>query len=183
MKRQLCKFALWTLGWKAVDPPAPEDKVVILGVPHTSTFDFLISYLYYTSVGGKAHIMIKEELFIGPLGWLLKKLGGLPINRKNPTTIVLSVIREMNNSQRLHLAIAPEGSRKPTKRWKTGFHTIAKETGAAVYLGYFNWAKKEVGRGQKVELTDNAREDMQRIQKLYEGMKLGAKHPDGYITG
>ena len=67
MRKGICKFALKVLGWKAVEPPAPEDKVVILGVPHTSALDFVISYLYYTSVGGKAYVMIKKEFFICPI--------------------------------------------------------------------------------------------------------------------
>lgn len=173
---------LRTLGWTAVEPPVPEDKCIILGVPHTSIWDFAISYLYYMSVGGKAFVMIKREFFWGPLGWLLKKLGGLPVDRKNATSLVLSVIHEMENSEKLHLAIAPEGTRKPVKRWKTGFHTIAKATGVPVYLGYFDWKTKRVGRGQKVELTDDAKADMKRIQEIYESMHLVGKHSDGYIT-
>ncbi len=170
------------LGWTADSCPVPEDKCLILGVPHTSIWDFVISYLYYTSVGGKAYVMIKKDFFRGPLGWLLRKLGGLPVDRKNATSLVLSVIHEMNKADRLHLAIAPEGTRKPVKRWKTGFHTIARETGVPVYLGYFDWGTKHVGRGEKVELTDDAKADMQRIQEIYEGMHLTGKHPEGYIT-
>ena len=170
------------LGWTADSGPAPDAKCPILGVPHTSIWDFVISYLYYTSVGGKAYVMIKKEFFVGPLGWLLRKLGGLPVDRKNASSLVLSVIHEMNSSERLHLAIAPEGTRKPVKRWKTGFHTIARETGVPVYLGYFDWGTKHVGRGEKVELTDDARADMKRIQEIYEDMHLTGKFPKDYIT-
>ncbi len=182
MWRKFCGFLLKALGWTADSGPAPEAKCLILGVPHTSIWDFVISYLYYTSVGGKAYVMIKKEFFVGPLGWLLRKLGGLPVDRKNASSLVLSVIHEMNSSERLHLAIAPEGTRKPVKRWKTGFHTIAKETGVPVYLGYFDWGTKHVGRGEKVELTDDAKADMKRIQEIYEGMHLTGKFPKDYIT-
>ncbi len=182
MWKKFCGFLLKALGWTADSNPVPEPKCIILGVPHTSIWDFVISYLYYTSVGGKAYVMIKKDFFVGPLGWLLRKLGGLPVDRKNATSLVLSVIHEMNNTDRLHLAIAPEGTRKPVKRWKTGFHTIAKETGVPVYLGYFDWGTKHVGRGEKIELTDDARADMNRIQEIYEGMHLTGKHPHDYIT-
>ena len=37
-------------------------------------------------------------------------------------------------------------------------------------------------RGEKVELTDDARADMDRIQKIYEGMHLTGKFPKNYIT-
>lgn len=182
MWRKICSFLLKSMGWTAVEPPVPEDKCLILGAPHTSIWDFVVSYLYYTSVGGKAYVMIKKEFFWGPLGWLLRKLGGIPVDRKNASSLVLSVIHAMNSTERLHLAIAPEGTRKPVKRWKTGFHLIARETGVPVYLGYFDWGTKRVGRGQKVELTDDARADMQRIQDIYESMHLTGKYPKDYIT-
>lgn len=88
----------------------------------------------------------------------------------------------MNRVEYFHLAIAPEGTRKPIKHWKTGFHTIAKQTNCPVYLGYFDWKTKRIGRGEKVELTDDAKADMARIQNIYEEMKLTGKHPDRYIT-
>jgi 1-acyl-sn-glycerol-3-phosphate acyltransferase len=88
----------------------------------------------------------------------------------------------MKSKKVVHLALAPEGTRQPVKRWKTGFHTIAREVGCPVYMGYFDWGTKRVSRGQKVELTDDAKADMARIQALYEEMHLVGKHPDMYIT-
>ena len=126
--------------------------------------------------------MVKGEFFWGPLGWLLRKLGGIPVDRSRGSNVVLSVIREMKARKVVHLALAPEGTRKPVKRWKTGFHTIAREVGCPVYMGYFDWGTKRISRGQKVELTDDARADMERIQALYEEMHLVGKHPEMYIT-
>lgn len=182
MWRKFCGFLLRLLGWTAVEPPVPENKCIILGVPHTSIWDFIISYLYYTSVGGKAYCMVKGELFIGPLGWILRKLGGVPVNRKKGASVALSVVHEMNKVEKMHLALAPEGTRKPVKRWKTGFHTIAKQVGCPVYLGYFDWGTKRVGRGEKFELSDDPKADMEKIQQIYEDMHLKGKHPKGYIT-
>lgn len=170
------------MGWTIDSPACDAKKAIILGVPHTSIWDFVVSYLYYTAVGGKANVMIKKELFVGPLGWLLKKLGGLPVDRGNAARLLISTIHQFNNNEQVHLAIAPEGTRKPIRKWKTGFHTIAKRTGATVYLGYFDWGTKHVGRGKPVELTDNAAADMERIQQIYEEMHLVGKHPEMYIT-
>ena len=126
--------------------------------------------------------MIKGELFWGPLGWLLRKLGGIPVDRKRGSNVALSVINEMKKTPVVHLALAPEGTRQPVKRWKTGFHTIARQVGCPVYMGYFDWGTKRISRGQKVELTDDAKADMARIQALYEEMHLVGKHPEMYIT-
>ena len=182
MRKHICKFLLKLFGWKAGDPPCPGNKAIILGVPHTSAWDFIISFFYYYGVGGKASVMVKKEFFWGPLGWLLRKMGGLPVDRKNAASLVLSTIKEMKKRPIAHLALAPEGTRKAVRRWKTGFHTIAREVGCPVYLGYFDWGTKRVGRGQKVELTDDARADMARIQQMYEDMHLKGKHPELYVT-
>ena len=182
MWRKFCGWLLRVLGWTVDTPAAPENKCIILGVPHTSIWDFIIAYLYYTSVGGNINCMVKGELFWGPLGWILRKIGGIPVDRKRGSNVVLSVIKQMKEKEIVHLAIAPEGTRQPVKRWKTGFHTIAREIGCPVYLGYYDWGTKHIGRGEKVELTDDAKADMARIQKIYEDMNLVGKHPEKYIT-
>ena len=179
---KICGFILRTAGWTAVTGPVEEDKCIILGVPHTSVGDFLIAYLYYRSLGEKARYMIKKEFFFPPLGWLLKAMGGIPVDRSSPTNMLRSVIRELEKPGRFHLTLAPEGTRKPVKNWKTGFHMIARNANVPVYLGYFDWKNKRVSRGDKVELTDDARADMKRIQAIYEEMHLTAKHPEKYIT-
>ncbi len=179
---KFCGFMLKTLGWTKVNDSVEEDKCILLGVPHTSVWDFLISYLYYRSCGEKAKCMVKKEFFFPPVGWLLRAMGGIPVDRSNPTTLLRSVIKEMEAPGRFHLAIAPEGTRKPVKNWKTGFHLIARATGIPVYLGFFDWGTKRIGRGEKVELTDDARADMKRIQEIYENMHLTGKHPEKYIT-
>lgn len=183
MWAKFCGFLLRAMGWTSVGGPCAEKKAIILGVPHTSLWDFIISYLFYNQFEGEdPKVMVKKELFVGPLGWILRRLGGIPVDRKNATTLVKSIIDEMNKKDRFILAIAPEGTRKPIKNWKTGYHIIAKATGCPVYMGYFDWGTKRVGVGTKVELTDDARADTQRIQALYEEMNLKGKHPEKYIT-
>lgn len=88
----------------------------------------------------------------------------------------------MESVDRFHLAIAPEGTRKPTRKWKTGYHLIARTVGCPVYMGYFDWKTRHISVGKKVTLTDNAREDTDRIQALYEEMHLTGRCPEGYIT-
>jgi len=183
MWRKFCGFLLKIWGWTPVGGPAPDDKCILLGAPHTSIWDFVVSYLFYKSVGGDALCMVKEEFFKWPvLGWVIRKMGGIPVNRKNPSSIVLSVIHEMEKREKFHLAIAPEGTRKPVKRWKAGFHIIAKETGVPVYISYFDWGTKRVGIYQKFEISDDAKADMARIQEIYESLHLVGKYPKDYIT-
>ncbi|MBQ9184471.1 MAG: 1-acyl-sn-glycerol-3-phosphate acyltransferase [Bacteroidales bacterium] len=179
---KFCGWLLRKMGWTSVGGPCPEDKAIILGVPHTSIWDFLVSYLFYAQFGKKAKVMIKKEFFFWPMGPLLRKLGGVPTDRTNAAAMVKGLIDEMERDDSFILAIAPEGTRKPVKKWKTGYHTIAKAVNCPVYLGYFDWGRKRVGRGEIFQLTDNAREDTDKIQAIYETMGLKGKHPKGYIT-
>ncbi|MBO7366649.1 MAG: 1-acyl-sn-glycerol-3-phosphate acyltransferase [Bacteroidales bacterium] len=179
---KFCGFLLKTMGWTSDTGPAPEKKCILLGVPHTSIWDFIISYLFYRQYGIQAKCMIKKELFFWPLGPVIKAMGGVPTDRKNATTLVKSIITAMEEDEMFHLAIAPEGTRKPVKRWKTGYHLISRAVDCPVYLCYFNWGTKHIGLGPKVDLTDDAKADTEKIQALYEEMHLVGKHPKNYIT-
>ncbi len=180
---KFCGFLLRLMGWTVDGGPVPEDKAIILGVPHTSVWDFVVSYLFYRQFGTtKARCMVKKEFFVWPLRGLLRALGAIPTDRKNATTLVMSMISAMEKEDKFILAIAPEGTRKPVRKWKTGYHLIAKAAGVPVYLGYFNWGTKHIGCGVKFELSDDARADTERIQAYYETLGLKGKHPGQFLT-
>lgn len=178
---RFCGWLLKKMGWESVGGPMKETKAVVIGVPHTSVWDFVVSYLFYTQFGKVAHIMIKKEFFFWPLGPILRACGGVPVDRSNASTLVRSLIHEMEGAEEFHLAIAPEGTRKAAKRWKTGFHLIARETGATVYLGYFDWGRKRISVGEPFELSDDVKGDMQRIYDHYRPLGFEGKHKDGYF--
>ena len=181
--QKFCGRLLKRMGWTIDGGAAPEEKCVILGVPHTSISDFFVSYLFYTSIGHTAHIMIKKEFFFWPVGPLLRKLGCIPVDRSNGATVVRSVITEMENAKgEFHLCLAPEGTRKPVAKWKTGYHMIARAMNCPVYLGYFDWKTKHISAGSRFDPGENARADTDAIQKIYEDMKLGAKYPEKFRT-
>ena len=81
------------------------------------------------------------------------------------------------------LAIAPEGTRKPVKRWKAGALKIAYATGVPVYAGYFDWGTKRVSCGEKLTLSGDIATDMAMVQNHYAGLHLTGKHKEKYITG
>lgn len=183
MSPKFAAFILKVLGWKAVGGPAPERVCVILGVPHTSMLDFIVSYPFYKSLGHTAHIMIKKEAFVWPIGGVLRSLGCIPVDRTNGATVVRSVIAAAEEAEgEFHICIAPEGTREAVRRWKTGYHTIAKALNCPVYLGYFDWRKKEVSIGEKFLLSDDARSDTDKIQKIYEAHDYGPRHPEKFKT-
>ena len=179
MKPSTARFLLTkVMHWTITDPDLPpEPKHIVLGVPHTSIWDFVVAWLYYRSLGGKPRVMIKKEFFFLPLGGLLRSLGAIPVDRKNPLAVTRQVIEVLDKSDSFHLCIAPEGTRKPVKRWKTGFHTFARTAGIPVYLGYFDWGRKEIGHGPRFVCSDDAMADLRAVQAFYKEKGVQGKHP------
>lgn len=185
MAKRFSRFLLEKAGWTIIGEAAPEKNCVFLEAPHTSVWDFVVGYLYYNAVGGKLRVMVKKELFFFPLGGILRSLGCIPIDRKSPQKTVLSIVHEMEHTpdgRTFHLAICPEGTRKPIRKWKTGYHTIAQGAGIPVYISMVDWGQKRVGVVGKFNLTDNARQDTDRIQQVYEDLGVVGKHPEKFVT-
>ncbi|MCE1199643.1 MAG: 1-acyl-sn-glycerol-3-phosphate acyltransferase [Marinilabiliales bacterium] len=183
MIRLLCKWILKWLGWESVGGLIPEPKAIILGVPHTSNWDFIISYLYYTAMGGKAYTMVKKEFFFWPLGYFVRGMGGIPVDRSKAASLVKQIVAEFEKRDSLLLAIAPEGTRKPVGKWKAGFHTIARTANIPVYVAFFDWGRKRVGYYQKIELTDDANADLKRIRQYYKDLGVMGRNPEGMNFG
>jgi len=181
--KYIARFFLWLTGWKVVGGVAPEDKCIILGVPHTSLWDFVISWMFYKSVGGTANILVKKKFFFWPACYILNYMGAIPVDNARGASLIKQIISEFKKRKVLHLAIAIEGTRKPTTKWKGGFHTIAKTVNIPVYYGLFDWGKKEVGISDKIELTDDLNADITTIKKWYKNRGVAGKHPAKFILG
>ena len=180
--KSFTKFILKLLGWKVVGGAAPEKQCVIIGVPHTSAWDFVISWLFYTSVGGKASILIKKEFFFWPIGGMLKWAGGIPIDRSKGGNVIRQTMRLFQEREYLHLALTPEGTRERTTKWKAGFHIIATELKIPVYLGRFDWGRKEISIGEKFELTEDSKADIKRMKEYYRKLQIKGKFPEKFTT-
>lgn len=180
---KFCGWLLKTAGWKQVADVAEDKVAVILMAPHTSMLDFVVCYLFYTCNGVKPHALVKKESFFWPLGPILRALGAIPLDRRNPVPTIKGVIDTMKESdERYHIALAPEGTRKPVKKWKTGYHTIARALECPVYLGFVDWGKKQIGYTEFMIPGDDARADTEMIQRKYETYNLTGRHPDKFIT-
>lgn len=178
----ICKFLLKLLGWKTEGGVAPEKKCIIIGIPHTSAWDFVISWLFYTSIGGQATVLVKKEFFFWPMGYVVRKMGGVPIDRSKGANVIRQIIQLFNEREHMHLALTPEGTRKRTKNWKAGFYTIAANANVPVYLGSFDWGKKIVTIGHKFELTNDYKEDIKRMKDFYREKGVQGKFPEQFTT-
>jgi len=172
------------LGWKIVGEVPPHPKAILVIAPHTSNWDFFYGMTTIFIKKAKAKFAIKKEIMFFPLGTILKWLGAIPIDRGAPTSIingkrisqVSKMVELLNQQEKMFLIIAPEGTRKYAKRWKTGFYHIAVKAGVPIILGYLDYSKKEAGIGPTVYPTGNIDADIATIKDFYK-TKSG-KYPD-----
>jgi 1-acyl-sn-glycerol-3-phosphate acyltransferase len=125
----------------------------------------------------------KKRIFFWPLGPILRGMGAVPVDRSHGAISAKQIIETMQKAKKMHLAIAPEGTRKKTAKWKTGFHTIARACDIPIYLGFFDWSKKEIGRGVRFIPTENAQEDLKKIRAHYKAMNMEGCHPGHFDCG
>jgi 1-acyl-sn-glycerol-3-phosphate acyltransferase len=174
------------LGWKIVgELPPGLHKAVLVMAPHTSNWDFFYGMTTVLIKRVPAKFAIKKEAMFFPLGYILKKIGAIPIDRQRKkvesTTQVDKLIHIVRNHQKLMLIIAPEGTRKYTPRWRTGFYHIAIKARIPLILGYLDYAKKHAGIGPVFYPTGHMEQDIQAIQSFY--MDKTAKFPQHGLSG
>lgn len=162
------KIILQYRGWK-IKGSIPKDikKAILISAPHTSNMDFVIGRSALYQLGFKdLKFFIKKEAFFFPFGGLLKKLGGIPVDRKR-NTLIRDTVKTFSQKEKLFLIITPEGTRKPVKRWKKGFYNIALEAGVPLILSYIDYKKKEGGIGPVIYPSGDWKSDMEKIKLFY----------------
>ena len=165
--RLLAILILKLIGWKALGDEPPYKKFVLIGAPHTSNWDFPLMLLVVLKLRLKLFWMGKHTLFPFPVGWLMKWLGGIPIDRRASHNVVNETVRQYRENEELIVLIPPEGTRSKVKEWKSGFYHIACNAGVPILLGYVDASRKEAGFADFFEPTGNIEQDMQQIRAFY----------------
>ncbi|WP_419176836.1 lysophospholipid acyltransferase family protein [Desulfosediminicola sp.] len=166
----LCKFSLKIAGWKLQGQPPSAPKYVLIAVPHTSNWDFPISLAMAFVYGFDMHWMGKDSLFKGWRGPIMRWMGGIPIIRSSSNNVVEQTIEKFNASERLVIAVPPEGTRSKVDKWKTGFYYIALGAKIPIALAFLDYANKTGGFLSTFEPTGDAETDIAQIRTLYSGI-------------
>ena len=163
-------------GWRLRGEFPELDKLMIIVAPHSSGWDAVWGLAMKLALRLDIAFMAKRELFVGPLGWFLRRCGGFPINRGSTTGVVEQVSARYAARDRFWVALAPEGTRRRVEHWKTGFWRIARAAQVPVLCVYFHYPERVIGIGPVLETTDSLEHDMARIREFYrpwQGRKRG----------
>ncbi len=167
-------------GW-SVEITVPDyPKCIICVAPHTSNWDFVLGKLAYASVGRHAGFLMKEAWFFFPLGLIFKAIGGIPVPRRRGSSLVDEVAARFDSSERLAVAITPEGTRSRTSQWRTGFLRIAVKANVPVVLGVIDFPTKRIMIKNEFTPTTDIEVDMKAIKAFYRPYQ--GKYPEKFTT-
>jgi len=164
---------LWRWDTVARDQPVPA-RCVVIAAPHTTNWDFPITLAMAKVSGVRISWLGKEQLFRGPMGPIMRWLGGVAVDRSAAGGMVAALANELRTRDQLALVVPAEGTRSRTECWKSGFYRIAEVAEVPVVLAYVDRSTRSGGFGPAIEITGDMSADMDRIRAFYDG-KTGLK--------
>jgi len=171
IKYWLGRFWFAITGWKAVGEFPPDKKFVLVGAHHTSNWDFPFGMSAIFIYRVKASWMGKDALFKWPLGFFMRSLGGMAINRSSQHGVVEQMAQQLKNADQLVIMLAADGTRKKMECWKSGFYWIAHKAQVPIVCGYLDYANKRACIGLSFVPTGNVKQDMDRIRGFFQNIE------------
>lgn len=169
--RTILRLGGWRMEGQFPDMP----RMVVIGAPHSSNWDGIWAFSAKMALGLDLRVLGKRELFWWPMGYFLRKLGVIAVDRRSAGGVVEQVADRIRNAPdgKFWFGIAPEGTRSHVERWRPGFWKIAKSAGVPVLPMYFHYGKKIIGIASPVDLSDDMHADIQRIHDWYRTVSNG----------
>lgn len=173
MLRFLLRLYWKIFGWKLSGTfPYQYKKMVLAVAPHTSWIDVLVGFAARNAMHiDHAKFLGKKELFVWPLGWILRKMGGTPVDRFSKQGMVDQAVALFNSNENFMLGLAPEGTRKRVNTLRSGFYHIAKKAGVPIVPIGFDYENKRVLIGEAFFPGDDEAADLKKMIAFYAEIK------------
>jgi 1-acyl-sn-glycerol-3-phosphate acyltransferase len=163
-------------GWQIYFDGFPCLQGVMVGYPHTSNWDFILMVMVKWATGLQVKFLAKDSLFRYPIfsPWL-RSLGGVAIDRSAANGVVgqlVELLRQYKNSQQYFwIGLAPEGTRRLTPGWKSGFYQVALQAEVPLCLLRIDWGHKTVDFRQVLSLSGHMQNDYVQMAQAFEGVQ------------
>ena len=173
------RYLTWR-GWKFTGRVPDVPKMIIIGAPHTSNWDFFLFLAALRHFEMRVRFIGKHTLFRWPLGYFMKRWGGIPVDRSKPGGLVGQVAEAFSSEERMILVMAPEGTRRAAPAWKSGFLWIAEAANVPIVLAAPDGVSKTVDIGPIIEYDGDVETFMQQVREYYAdkgGLRPAGKGP------
>lgn len=178
-------FAQWfgrtvldVFGWRVVGELPNLERVLVIGAPHTSNWDFVYAMAAILGLNLKLRWLGKHTIFKFGVTWFMNWLGGIPVNRGKPESIVENVARLVERDKGIIIGMAPEGTRKKVEKWKTGFLRISTALDCPLFLVGLDFPNKLIVLDQLFYPTGDNDADIATLKAFYG--KYTGKYPDQF---
>lgn len=189
-RKEAGRALLRSVGWSVVGDKPDTDRYVLIAAPHTSNWDLPLTLACAASFEVDVRWVGKHTLFKGVQGHIMRRLGGVPVERHHRTNFVQQMADLFDTHESLTLLVASEGTRSYTEHWKSGFYHIARVAKVPVVLGFLDYRRKECGLGPAIPISGDVAKDMDQIRAFYEDkvglypkkfgpIRLRSEMPDG----
>ncbi len=173
---RLARGMLALLGWQIHFQGFPGKQGVAIVYPHTSNWDFPVMMLVKWATGIQACFWGKDSLFRIPVfGRWLRWLGGLPIDRSSTHGVVGSMVERFESArgrdEYLWLGLSPEGTRRLTPGWRSGFYGVTLGAQVPLALVRLDYGRREVCIDQFIRLSGEVTQDYVRIREAFDQVR------------
>lgn len=164
--------------WSFQGPVPKESKFMVIAAPHTSNWDAVYGLTAILALGFKVSFLGKDSIFVGPLGVLLRAMGGIPVDRFSSNKIVDQMADLYKERASFALAMAPEGTRKRGKTWRTGFYHIARQAGVPVLCAALDYKKRQIVFSEPMPTSEDMHKDFAAYEAFFS--QAQARYPKDY---
>lgn len=169
------------MGWRIEGQLPPLDKFVVIGAHHTSNWDFVLFIAAKFILRLNARWFGKHSIFRWPFAGLMRRWGGIPIQRHLTLNQVEQAVQAFAENREFILVLSPEGTRKRVERWKMGFYHIARGAGVPVVPAALDYRNRRIVIGEPFHTTGDATADLRRLLAFY--LPYEPKKPDYAFNG
>lgn len=158
-------------GWSIEGGLPPDSKYLVIAYPHTTNWDFLVFLAAIGHFRLRVRFLAASGLFVGPFGWFLTRLGGIPVDPTAPGSVVGVAVKALRDSDEMVLVMAPEGTRAAGSPWRSGFWRIADAANVPVVMAYVDGPSKRIGLGPAVRVDGDPEAFMEEARRFYADMR------------
>ena len=177
LSRTIFKKIFLAQGWHFEGEFPNLPKAVAIISPHTSNIDAWYGFTALLGLGIKITIFGKHTLFNTPLKPLLEWIGVIPVNRSIQQGTTQQIIDFIDTQEQIWVGMAPEGTRKQAKSFRSGFYRIALGANIPIVMFSFDYQHKTIYCLGVFQPTGNYQQDVEHILDLYVG-KFSPKNPE-----